>query len=453
MEQQQRQETGQATVRDLLAVVFRQKWVILTVFLVTTASVFLLNLRTPTTYESTARIRVERGRPETSLRPTLQVLPWSEEISSEIETVKSYPVAQRAQEIVDTWYEEGLVSDPIRLNRGGVSAGVIGESNVIEVSYQSQDAAVCRPVADAVARAYTEFRRKSFGVPESAAFFNREIEQVDGQLKALQEEKEDYLGRIGAGGVNVRENNLGNLLGLTEKNMLELDNEISELERKLVTAKELVRQNRLDAAFFTQLRYGNASTLNNLSLEYMRARLTRDGLAATMTDKHPTFMAAEQKLNTAETLLRNEIQATLGIMEEEYKVLTDRRDQLVSQAAGIKSELVLIPQIKVELDRLDTELEQKQDEYKELRSNQLLTQINQATSPDYTVTLLSPAGSPYAKKTKDYVRMALAPLMSLVVGFLLAFFLDSLDHSLRTSTEVEQHLGLPVLASLPDSKD
>ena len=83
----------------------------------------------------------------------------------------------------------------------------------------------------------------------------------------------------------------------------------------------------------------------------------------------------------------------------------------------------------------------------------LLTQINRATSPDYTVTLLAPAGSPYAKLTKDYVRMGLAPLMRLVVGFLLAFFLDSLDHSLRTSSDVEQHLGVPVLAALPDSKD
>ena len=121
--------------------------------------------------------------------------------------------------------------------------------------------------------------------------------------------------------------------------------------------------------------------------------------------------------------------------------------------AGIRAEVVAIPQIRVELDRLNRDIGQKQDEYEQLRSSQLLTRINRATSPDYTVTILAPASSPYAKKTRDYVRMALAPLMSLVVGFLLAFFLDSLDHSLRTSSEVEQHLGVPVLASLPDSKD
>jgi capsular polysaccharide biosynthesis protein len=42
--------------------------------------------------------------------------------------------------------------------------------------------------------------------------------------------------------------------------------------------------------------------------------------------------------------------------------------------------------------------------------------------------------------------------MSLVVGLLLAFFLDSLDHSLRSPIEVEEHLGLPVLAALPESR-
>ena len=451
--EQQRQETGQATVRDLLAVIFRQKWVIITVFLVTTASVFLLNLRTPTTYESSARIRVERGRPETSLRPDLQVLPWSEEISSEIETVKSYPVAQRAQEIVDEWYEQGTVSQAIRLNRGGVSAGVIGESNVIEISYQSQEAAVCRPVADAVARAYTEFRRKSLGVPESAAFFAREISRVSQDLTDLQKEKESYLARVGSGGVTVRESDLGNILSATEKERLDVENQLMVLTQKLETARRLVTENQLDAAFFTQLRYGNASTLNTLSLEYIRARLERDRVSATMTPQHPSYLAAEQMLTTASDMLRAEIQSTLAIMESEYAELKTRRDNLTAQGGQLRAEMVTIPQIQVELDRLNRAIEQRQAEYKDLRSNQLLTQINQATSPDYTVTVLSPAGSPYPKKTKDYVRMALAPLMSLVVGFLLAFFLDGMDHSLRTSSEVEQHLGLPVLASLPDSRD
>ena len=54
------------TIRDLVAVVFRQKWVILTIFGVTTLSVLLLNLRSPTTYESMGRLKVERGRKEAS---------------------------------------------------------------------------------------------------------------------------------------------------------------------------------------------------------------------------------------------------------------------------------------------------------------------------------------------------------------------------------------------------
>ena len=58
------------------------------------------------------------------------------------------------------------------------------------------------------------------------------------------------------------------------------------------------------------------------------------------------------------------------------------------------------------------------------------------------------ARRPVARKTKDYVRMALAPIFSLIVGLGLVFFMESLDHSIKGAADAEESIGLPVLATL-----
>jgi hypothetical protein len=50
------------------------------------------------------------------------------------------------------------------------------------------------------------------------------------------------------------------------------------------------------------------------------------------------------------------------------------------------------------------------------------------------------------------VRMALGPILSLIVGLGLAFFWDSLDRSLKSVREAEEYLSLPVLAVVAEKR-
>jgi capsular polysaccharide biosynthesis protein len=50
------------------------------------------------------------------------------------------------------------------------------------------------------------------------------------------------------------------------------------------------------------------------------------------------------------------------------------------------------------------------------------------------------------------VRLGLAPAFSLVVGVGLAFFVDGLDLTIRTSPQAEEEVRLPVLAAIRERK-
>jgi len=66
--------------------------------------------------------------------------------------------------------------------------------------------------------------------------------------------------------------------------------------------------------------------------------------------------------------------------------------------------------------------------------------------------VLEPAGKAAPMNQRDYVRLALAPAFSLVVGIGLAFFVDGLDTRVRTAADAETVLDLPVLATLRERR-
>ena len=91
----------QATIREFLAVVFRRRLVILGLFAATTLTVTWIAFSTPLEYTSSGRVLMRRGEKESVFDAGHQVYAgWEEELSSELQVVRSVPVLTRAREIL-----------------------------------------------------------------------------------------------------------------------------------------------------------------------------------------------------------------------------------------------------------------------------------------------------------------------------------------------------------------
>jgi len=70
-------------------------------FAASTLTVLVIALATPVVYVSSGRIMVKRGEQQSILVPYRQVVnDWEADLASEIEVAKSFPVLQRAREIL-----------------------------------------------------------------------------------------------------------------------------------------------------------------------------------------------------------------------------------------------------------------------------------------------------------------------------------------------------------------
>ena len=111
-----------------------------------------------------------------------------------------------------------------------------------------------------------------------------------------------------------------------------------------------------------------------------------------------------------------------------------------------------MPSKEARLNDLDQKLAVLRSRFLALTHDIDQARVTEQTSRRVSVVVLSPASAGRARNTHDYVRLALAPAFSLVVGIGLAFFIEGLDTRLRTARDVEDTLDLPVFASLTERK-
>ena len=165
---------GPGSARDFLSVLFRRRWIIGTVFAVTTLTVLGINFSQPLFYESTGKVIVKRGVRDNIMQGYARTLSWEEELASEVETVKSGAVLGIAQEYLDAQRAvRGLATTRIAVER--IEASVVGESNVIAMSYQDRKPETALEVTDAVIHAYMQYRKNEYTLKFPKEFFDSEI--------------------------------------------------------------------------------------------------------------------------------------------------------------------------------------------------------------------------------------------------------------------------------------
>jgi succinoglycan biosynthesis transport protein ExoP len=450
-------ETGGASrrvsARDFVAIIFRRKWVILGVFVLTTVVTAAMILSQPTYYESTGKVLIKRGVKDNLFDNNARSVPWEEDLASEIETAKSATVIVDAQRRLDATRRE-LGRPRYVIDPGGVDAAVVGESNVLAISYQAREPVVCAEVADAVLAAYTEHRRTAYGLPYPGEFFDSETRGVQAELDQLQAERRDLLAgaELTDGGSSDRQALLARQLSARAG--------INSAERDVAEMREQLQQMRayLDDPVNSPDIPFNASDLGSdvavvdIKRQLIGAQVKYSELAAIYQPDQPDLVRMRDHIAELRKLLDREVRNRIRVSEMQLAVKEAELRQTKGEMVGAESRVRNLPAQEARLADLNRRIEGLQKQYGHLVEKSELAKIQQATSPDLMVLLLSSACKPYPKNTKDYVRIALAPIFSLIVGIGLAFFIDSLDTSVKSPREAEEMLELPVLATLTERK-
>lgn len=443
-------EPREVSLRDFLAVLFRRKGIVVAVFLAALLVVFLLNARSPVQYESSSTLRLSRGEKESAFTSRVRLLTWEEELNSEIETIQSEQIVELAQKRLE---EEGAKDGNglgIELDAAGVRATTSGKSAVVYVSYKHEDPKAAEAGCRAITHAYSDFRLRVRAVPQVEDFFREEIESLREQLDEWEQERARFMNEESVVQIPDERLNLLNIRQATEVDLARVRASLAETEAKveILRGRILRGADEIDLYAFGDADQHDDQVLFRLRTELVSERTKLYEAESQFTADHPQVRALRDRVAMQEEAIRAEVQRYVEHVAARAEVLEAREDALLRTLAVVDAELSGLPEKEARLAGFDRVLEQLKANYSALVDKQIQARIEQSGTSDWNVLVLKPAGTAVPIRVNDYVRLAIIPLLALVLGVALAFLVDGLDHTLKDSNEVETHLRLPVLGSV-----
>jgi uncharacterized protein involved in exopolysaccharide biosynthesis len=442
----------QATAREFIAVVFRRKWIILGLFLITTATVVTVALTTPTTYVSSGRVLIKRGERTSSLRSDRQIFSdWEQDLGSEMQVMKSQPVVRRARELVadEAKHEkQNFKFDPARID-----VEVLGKSNVIAMGYADLDPTTAQVACKSLMQAYLEYHKDRLTSDKSKQFFAQEITEINERINKLMDERR----------ANSEESGMAAPLAQTQSwlaQMSQLEARRGDLAADLASASSAEQSMRkflddpdVDLPTFDGVAvYTNESALVTLKQRVVDQEARIALLSETLRDDAQEVVAAKRTLETLQGMLRKEVEQRVRLAEARTQSLQAKVTVMDQELATLHQQLDAAPQTLKTIDELDAQLTAERARLKDVQEKQDEAAVTENTVADVNVVVLAPASIAAASNPLDFVRLALAPAFSLLVGLAIAFFIDGLDLTVRTANQAEEYLDLPVLASMGERR-
>ena len=437
-----------ATAREFFAVVFRRRWIIIGLFLVTLATVLLVALSTPTKYVSSGQVLVRRGEQQSTMTPVRQISnDWEIELGSEIQTAQSWPVLQRAQKFLD---EERRGQPTVKMEKLDVIVTVTGKSNVLAIACRDRDPRVAERGCDALLRAYIDYRERSeLNYPRG--FFDGELKQAATEVERWTAKRREFANQTGIVDLSAQRLNLIQLRGVLEQRQMEATTLLVEAKSLYRLMGQLKQSPGIDMPSLVQ------PIMNDGGIALVKERVVQQEsyiakLRERYRDDSSVLTNAQATLDTLRLLLQREVETRYAISRSNVEVQQAKLDVVNRDLAAVDAQLAPMGDLEARSAEIDNQSAIWHLRYTEFAKSSDQARVNQNTMKRISVFLLNPASPARPENTRDYVRLGLAPAFSLVVGVGLAFFIDGLDLTVRTSPQAEEEVRLPVLAAIRERK-
>ncbi len=465
----QRGEARQFSTRDFLSMIFRRKWVILSIFLITVAMGVSASLKTTSEYQAVAKVLLRRSDGSSFQKTRSPYLGLEEEMNTEIEILRSDPVLLRAiaeleREITNVpEAERALLFPPEEpgeewhkptekwINKN-LQAEPVEKSNVIMIRFRHTNAATARMLADAVAGSYVAERISVRRSPMLESFFQERTQDLQERLLDLRTEMGQIQVEAGIYDQEWQQRlNLGTLDDLRTE-LLRV-----RVRRETEEAKIAAVHRQLDSnqgAVIPILEFEENVSFTELRTKLIDKKTVLAELKGRYLPDHPRVKQQESLVAQLEEDLRLELEMQVAMRESELETIRAQEIALRSAVQEVVDEMNRFPKYEPVIRQLEREIANTAELYEQVAMKAVDTQISETEDQRMVnAKVLSPAtvSLSFVQQRRSLFTL-FAALLGLSLGLALAFLLEGLDHSFRSPEDVEIHLGVPLLGSIPDLK-
>jgi chain length determinant protein EpsF len=444
------------TFGQFLSILRARKWAALGVFLLVVITTVGLSLVWPSTYTATASVVVDaRPDPVTAMVNPAAVMPSF--MATQVDILTSDRVALRVirdlklldnAQLRQQWQEEAEGKGTIEqwlvdLLQKKLDVKPSRESNVVSISYKAPDPRFAAGLANAFAQAYiaTTLELRVDPAKQFSSFFTIQSKDAREALEKAQTRVSTFQREKGIIATDER-------LDVENARLNELSSQLVQIQA--ISSESGSRQAQAQGPQGDRMQ----EVLNNPLIGGLKADLTRNEarlqeLNSKFGDNHPQVIEAKANIAELRSRIDGEIRRVTGGVAVSNTINKQREAQVKRELDDQRAKVLRMKAVRDEGQVLVREVESAQRTYDSLmaRLNQTAMEAQSTQSYANVLTTAQPPADPSSPK------LVLNTLLSIFVGALLALGVvlmrELTDRRVRSSEDVLESLGLPVLGSLP----
>ena len=480
--------SGSEQLHEILHVIFKRKRWIGALFLAVALPGLTGTLLRKPSYVATAKVMISTQRSDPTLQPTdltkLETIQLNESlVNSEVQVIGSRDLLEH---VVRTLAVSGDGSAPPHVTLIGSTFGTqvlsmaqdlsitpVKGSNVIQIDYKSSEPSNAARVVNRVVDEYLAYHAVVHGNKGLSQFYDDQRRGLEQRLR----KSEDALGAFSEreGIVSPKDE-----IQAAVRTVGEVASAVRDVTAGIAGTEERIRAIRDQIASQPEVVKREQAievspTITQLTQQMVARQVDRVALLRKYMDKdrHVQDNAAEiaelksqldTELRDRPTIVSHQVFHTNPLREDRLKTLFDlegslremraRQAMLEENVSRTGRQMINLQQKGIAYDRLEEEVKNRRDTYELYVKREQEAHISQAMDEQKLVNIdvVQRPALPLPRTDMQGVSLAMSLIAGLVVGIVGAFGREYVNKSLHSEGDVGRYLGLPLLASIGESR-
>ncbi len=458
-------------IRNYIATIRKRFWIVAAVVAVGVTVVVLYTARQQKIYQATASVVIDPQPPQVFGSQVQEVIQlgtggyWSnqEYYNTQVDILEGYDLA-RMTVVTNNLYEnpklvdrsendsrstEQLIEAATNRLAGSLSASQNRESRIVNVHVRHADPELAVELANLHVQSFLAYTRglRADGSGKVSQFLAEELDVAEKNLRQAEErllafKKENNILSVLEQRLDILAKDIGrytDAVGETRIKRIEL---ASVRQR----AQGLSGEDVLESPIFALA--SNAETATALKESYVREKQRIAEVAEELGPKHPVYQFQEKKVRELLEAIQTESRRAMHEIEERYQAAVASERALSVELERLKKEALDLDSKSTLYNELDRKQQAAAKNYElvlgRLGTSDISSRNDQINVRPHAKARYAPLVYPRIK-----VNIALAFVLSLLLGIGLAFFLDHLDRTLKSPEDVDAAVGAPLLGVIP----
>lgn len=448
----------QRSLRDLLVVLFRRRWLVIGIAAPIIVFGIYGALTTIAKFTAGAEVMIEARAVED---PSFQQRPVEYDIvmSGAAQIAQSIPVATKAAAALwdslpalkarsEVFADIETVDGLRDMILASVNCGQIGESNLLSINFEHVDAPFALMVVGALTDAFMQYTIEKGQNPQAIAYYDEQIAEAAGEIDQLLASRVAVFAKSGLNAFQVNNDS-----GIQQ--MRALESSYFKARSARIGAED--RYRGVVAAIADDIDYLPSLSTSGKNANLIDARANLDKASMDLAALRLTYQEDSQQVQRQLQYVGEARRIFLSIRADfvrdlQIDVEIARGEEMaLSESLGqYRAGLEAYPSLQRELYTLDLQVEAKRELMKALQTKR--GEVRLKVQGDQRISNITPLNAPSIRMGvaggKKILYLLVATIFALILGVLAALLVDMQDHRIYDRRQAEVVLDLPVLGTI-----